>query len=460
MSYLLQLREVKYLNQVKNSKIKYAIVINEFLSLVESPKTEQAYLSYLKKYFNVLNVANPDEYFNNDRDYSKDMITLLQELKNTPKTSQRMITSTVMRFLKFNEVHLSNKVEMIIKNRLRRARPLTRKIVPNTEDLRNMLLNANLKLKAIALFASSSGCRIEEITLLEWDDVDLETREVTIRSEIAKFSIARTTYITQEARDVLIQWKKHRDEYLENAVIRTKKSLNKTKKLDDNRIFPITDRGIRKSWNLLLERTGAPYNTKDNNPKLDRPRYLYHFHTLRKYFKTNLMGHMDTGFIEELLGHTGYCNGAYNGNIHDMLKEQYSDNSSYLEVFTNAESVRKEVKTKIQHQDTVISQLRKENKERQLEVEILRQQMMQTIEMVKSGWYKEMKKPDIARVTTPEGAEVDVEWNPAIGDNLSDEELLKQYIKQKRTQEEIQELGLDEWARRKRNEIKRKQQAQ
>ena len=84
---------------------------------------------------------------------------------------------------------------------------------------------------------------------------------------------------------------------------------------------------------------------------------------------------------------------------------------------------------------------------------------MQTIEMVKSGWYKGMKKPDIRRVATPEGAEVDVEWNPAIGDNLSDEELLKQYIKQKRTQEEIQEIGLEEWARRKRNEIKRKQQA-
>ena len=84
---------------------------------------------------------------------------------------------------------------------------------------------------------------------------------------------------------------------------------------------------------------------------------------------------------------------------------------------------------------------------------------MQTIEMVKSGWYKEMKKPGLRRVTTPEGAEVDVEWNPAIGDNLSDEELLKQHIKQKRTQEEIQEIGLEEWARRKRNEIKRKQQA-
>ena len=84
---------------------------------------------------------------------------------------------------------------------------------------------------------------------------------------------------------------------------------------------------------------------------------------------------------------------------------------------------------------------------------------MQTIEMVKSGWYKEMKKPGLRRVTTPEGAEADVEWNPAIGDNLSDEELLKQYIKQKRTQEEIQEIGLEEWARRKRNEIKRKQQA-
>jgi len=142
-----------------------------------------------------------------------------------------------------------------------------------------------------------------------------------------------------------------------------------------------------------------------------------------------------------------------------MMIKNDSDNSSYLEVFTNAESVRKEVKTKIQHQDTVISQLRRENNERQLEVEILRQQMMQTIEMVKSGWYKEMKKPDITRVITPEGAEVDVEWNPAIGDNLSDEELLKQYIKQKRTQEEIQELGLEEWARRKRNELKRKQQA-
>lgn len=68
-------------------------------------------------------------------------------------------------------------------------------------------------------------------------DIDLHADPVIIhvRPEIAKGNIGRKTFISSEARDVLVNWLKYRTQY-----IRNKKGPAFARNLNDPSVFPFT----------------------------------------------------------------------------------------------------------------------------------------------------------------------------------------------------------------------------
>jgi integrase len=200
---------------------------------------------------------------------------------------------------------------------------------PTKQELKNILNHGNLKDRALVLFAVSSGVREGTLAELQVGDIDFNAYEdialVKVRPEIAKQRIGYVTFITPEAKKALKQ-------YLD---------LRKRKKqavMSESRLFGITSDSIRGRWIRLLKRAG-----KDEK---GRTFYTLHFHTLRKFFRTNLeLVGVSTSFRERLLGHKGeYLDESYFKPQVQALLNEYRKaipNLTIMEPVAEYEEMRK-----------------------------------------------------------------------------------------------------------------------
>jgi integrase len=105
-------------------------------------------------------------------------------------------------------------------------------------------------LKDPVAFLYHSGCRVGEMRTLEWQDIDLDERTITIRAENSKNGEARTLELSEEGDELLAIIKRQ-------VVRRTDRALvflrNGKKKDDGTREAPSQPIGdIRKAWRNAL----------------------------------------------------------------------------------------------------------------------------------------------------------------------------------------------------------------
>jgi len=146
-----------------------------------------------------------------------------------------------------------------------------------------------LKDRAIVLLAVSSGLRVGTLAEIRVEDVDFDTFEdvalIRVQAEIAKERIKYVTFTTPEAKKVLKQ-------YLDSRRRRGDKLSS------ESTVFNCGVRAIGMKWIRLLKKAGET--------EKGRTFYKLHFHTLRKYFRTNLeLAGISKSFRERLLGHRG-----------------------------------------------------------------------------------------------------------------------------------------------------------
>lgn len=122
-------------------------------------------------------------------------------------------------------------------------------------------------LTPVVLLAMNTGLRRGELLALQWPDIDLPARLITVRAESAKSGRVRHVPLNSEALDVLMRWQQQA-------------ALNV-------RPFPIAD--IKTAWVALLAAA------KVSN---------FRFHDLRHHFASKLvMKAVDLNSVRELLGH-------------------------------------------------------------------------------------------------------------------------------------------------------------
>jgi len=384
-------------------------VIESFLQMYSSKNSIHVYKTALKRYFKALNV-DPNKYFKEKRDYEADMKNFFIQIKDSPPKTIKTYLSAVKSFLAENEVDISEKFWRNLKNKINGSRALTMDRIPSNEELKSILTHMDAKGKALFLMLASSGMRIGEALQLKLNDIDLESEpaKVNISGKYTKTGNPRIAFISTEAKEVIKEWFKVRDDYIKAAA---GKSHKYKKSVEDNRIFPFLNNTAWCMWKNAVKKAGLDETDKTTN------RSKLHPHVLRKYFRTKMGAVIPVDIVEALMGHEGYLTEVYRRYSQEQLAEFYLKGEDSLTVFKDhngLSKLRKEIEQRNETYDEIINR-------QAAEIKKLREKLAE-MEQSKDKQLGEMliraleNNPKIAKELTELLIKKVIEKNPEMGD--------------------------------------------
>lgn len=339
----------------------------EFLDLYSSNNTICAYKVAIKKFlvfvyktdFRMLQLEeHASRYIDENRTtetIEQDVEHFFVSIKSKPPKTIMLTLSAINKFLYKNKVKITPEFWEDLHSKVKGKGALTRVEIPTKEQLRNILLNIDLRGKAMILVLSSSGMRIGELMTLKLSEIDLTTdpAKVSISGVNTKSGESRTTFISSEAKAILEQYLKERKSLHEYAQNRAKSfSWNIG---EDDRLFPFSSSLLGRTWSEALGKTGL--DKKDATTR----RILLHIHTLRKFFRTNF-GNPD--LAEVLMGHEGYLTFEYRHFNEQQLTEAYQICEPNLWILSDSqetEKLKKQLSEKSDQLQVIINTLVVEN---------------------------------------------------------------------------------------------------
>jgi integrase len=209
-----------------------------------------------------------------------------------------------------------------MKGLLPKNKAVTQDDILTKEQTKIVLDHLSLHGRAIALFLMSTGARIGETCQLKMSDINLEADppEVNIRNEYTKGGIGgRVMWFSYEARDVIREWHKER--------LTKRKHGPDHAYFDKVSVFNIDEPGLQRMWNISLRRADGncvPPILAKRDPSSKMRIHVYHVHTLRKFFITNMqLGGVPDIYWQTWVAHTGYLGGSYSRPSNATLREVY-----------------------------------------------------------------------------------------------------------------------------------------
>jgi integrase len=343
--------------------------VEQFLELSASKSTRSTYKSALKLFFDYagLSIGDAERYFSMSRNYEEDIQNFLSTIADRPPLTVRTYLSAVKSYLLENDVELRQAFWKRLLKRIKGKRARTLDEVPaHNSTLRKIMLNMDIKGKALYLTLASSGMRIGEALSLKLDDLELdkEPSQIKIRGEYTKTGESRIAFISSEAREAIEQWLKQREKWIKSALKRAKglgekRGIKIEKRLEDPRVFPFSENLALTIWGNALSKAGL-----EKYDPSTRRRTL-HPHVLRKWFRTKL-GKVNPDFAEALMGHVEYLESVYRRHSLEDLANFYKENEHLLHVFTDTGELarlRAEVDRRILRQGQIVEGLIAENTE-------------------------------------------------------------------------------------------------
>ena len=211
---------------------------------------------------------------------------------------------------------------------------------------RGILMNMNLCYRSLFLFLLSSGCRISEALRLKVSDFEFnkDPPRVIIRAEYTKSNESRVVFFTNEAKEEILKWLKHR---------KTKKKRN-GRGFESERVWPITDVSVRVALHNALGRVKGlnSFKVYERERVVNRRggkrvevwrRYKIHVHSARKFFRTYAVKGMNLDMVEQLMGHRGYLTEYRRHTVEDLANE-YKRAEPHLTIFkSSVQDIRKEL---------------------------------------------------------------------------------------------------------------------
>jgi len=209
---------------------------------------------------------------------------------------------------------------------------------PDHGQIRSYLEHADPRMKAMALLLSSTGMRIGEALSIRESSIDWDRRMITLLAKDTKTKTGRVVFFTRESEKELTQWLRVKSGYIAEKNIIVKQLAKKDPKFDhsatdDGRIFPYDPVSINRAWNRNLKHSGQ-------FQKNDRGIVLFHPHSLRQFFSTQLRKNScPDSIVEILLGHKPYLSTYIRYSPAD-LQEAYEKYSPAL-VIGKVDDIRK-----------------------------------------------------------------------------------------------------------------------
>ena len=134
----------------------------------------------LNHYFNFVKIE-PDSYFEDNRDFSKDVKSYAIEINSLAPKTQKARLACVKMLLLEKDIELKNKVWRNINRRRNGNHAITQDKTPTPSELKQILQFGTIKGRTLFLLLSSGGMRVEEALNITWNNIDFEKDPVIIR---------------------------------------------------------------------------------------------------------------------------------------------------------------------------------------------------------------------------------------------------------------------------------------
>ncbi|GAG67840.1 unnamed protein product [marine sediment metagenome] len=231
------------------------------------------------------------------------------------------------------------------------SRAATLDRVPSKQEFKKILQHGTIKDKALFLFAASSGMRINEILKLtpEMVNLDVDPPRVNIPGNISKTGDPRITFLTEEAKEYLLEWYKIRNDYLQLAIRKTKHVCKKTG--NDDTIFPFHYNIAWTRWIYLIKKAKLDERDPTTN------RHVLHIHCLRKWFLSQLKLEIPHVIAEAIAGHEQYLDDAYRRFTKEQIADYYKKGMHNLMVM-NVQPDLTGIHAELKDKDQQIRELR------------------------------------------------------------------------------------------------------
>lgn len=294
-------------------------MVGELKLLTRSENTEKTYIKGLSQFFNQNGNSNPDELIQKIKsgeidanEVYRDFIVKLASANLAPK-SVASWAAAVKKYLAANGIEVTRKVPIKVYN-------MHEDTLPSKEDLKKVLDASNLKARVCILVMASAGLRIGELHQLRISDVDMtkDPAVVRVKAAGAKERKGRITFLSDEARKVV-------EEY-----------LSKRHNISVDSPLIATDQGNAMSYQnlqFILNNAFRKFSAKEGK------RFKLHPHSLRKWFKTQLIAAGVPGpIVDRLTGHSRYLAQEYELYTEDQLRQWYRKGSHNIAISDNQNS--------------------------------------------------------------------------------------------------------------------------
>jgi integrase len=291
--------------------------------------SKEQYLNSIRQFL-VYSKQDPDALVRDAKKhpkaFEKQFVAFIEaKLKDTSPSTAALIRNSVKKLLDVNGVTGINWPS--IDDRIPEKKRYGEDRAPTADEIKRMVIAADLRMKCIVLFLCSSGARIGAIPLLRWRDVaeikadGLEFARVTIyRGDREQYD----TFVTPEAYGHLLEYKRYRENIGENVTPQSFVFVAASN-VDDfkpDRVRALATDSVK----LLLGRLHKQLGLRQvlTEGKNARRFEFKQGHGFRKFFKTRMeLSGAKPIITEMLMGHTVGVANSYMKPTQEELVGEY-----------------------------------------------------------------------------------------------------------------------------------------
>ena len=314
--------------------------------------TKKTYLSALRLFKQNLNIKNLGKYLKEGPDADNDIKRYLSSLNERPSKTVSSYTAAVKAFFLDHDIELKKNTWKKLRRRgflPKRITAQTRDKKPSKGQLKRIINYSSIRGRALFLFLASSGCRVGETLKLKIADLDLEADppQAFIRGETTKSGVGeRTVFFSYEAKDAIKDWLAIKD--------KTGKRDGKGT-YESPLIFPFSHPTASMMLYGALDKAGLAQRDHRTG------RRVYHIHSLRKFFRTQIGLDLDT--TNALMGHSQYLDSAYLRQEHNDIANAYLENMGNVSIYAvespDLVQENEELKDRILRTESKLAQIEK-----------------------------------------------------------------------------------------------------